>query len=109
MVAHHQFAGQENRNTEHELDGATAVTPPTWDAVPFEHRLITKKELAAYLGITERTVEAWMRLRYVPYIKIGRTVRFRVAMVLRYVDDKYLVPAGEPRRRKKTGNASFGN
>ncbi len=66
--------------------------------IPFEHRLMTKREIADYFGITERTIEVWMRHRYIPFIKIGQSVRFRVATVLRYVDDKYLVPAGEPRR-----------
>lgn len=56
---------------------------------------MTKRELAGYFGITDRTVEEWMRRRYIPYIKIGQTVRFRVATVLRYVDEKYVVPAGQ--------------
>jgi len=73
----------------------------TETTIPFEHRLFTKREMAEYFGITERTVEVWMRHRFIPYIKIGQSVRFRIAMVLRYVDDKYLVPAGEPRRRRK--------
>ena len=60
---------------------------------------MTKREISEYFGITERTIEVWMRRRYIPYIKIGQSVRFRVATVLRYVDDKYLVPAGEPQRR----------
>jgi excisionase family DNA binding protein len=75
--------------------------PPSGEPVPFEFRLMSKRELAGYFGITERTVEVWMRRRYIPYIKIGQTVRFRVATVLRYVDDKYLVPAGEARRRAR--------
>lgn len=48
-----------------------------------------------------------MRRRYIPYIKIGQTVRFRVASILRYVDGKYLVSAGQPRRHSKTGRSSL--
>ncbi len=66
---------------------------------------MTKKEISGYFGISERTIEVWMRRRYIPYIKIGQSVRFRVASVLRYVEDKYLVPAGQPRRQvKNRGN-----
>jgi excisionase family DNA binding protein len=37
---------------------------------------ITKAEFAERMTVTPRTVEHWMRLRKVPYEKIGRTVRF---------------------------------
>ncbi len=73
-------------------------TPPS-EHIPFEHRLVNKRELADYFGITERTVEVWMSRRYIPYIKIGQSVRFRIASVLKYVDEKYTVPASEGRRR----------
>jgi excisionase family DNA binding protein len=77
------------------------------ELTPFEYRLMTKRQIAEYFGITERTIEVWMRRRYIPFIKIGQTVRFRVASVLRYVDEKYLVPAGEGgRRRKNRGKPS---
>jgi len=38
--------------------------------------LITKNQLAKRVGVTSRTIESWMRLGHVPYIKIGRSVRF---------------------------------
>lgn len=39
--------------------------------------LLTKRELAARLKKTPRCIEQWMRRHYLPYIKIGHTVRFR--------------------------------
>ncbi len=82
--------------------GVTSQPQSTVEAIPFEHRLLTKKEISQYFGVTERTIEVWMRRRYIPYLRIGQTVRFRVAMVLRYVNDKYLVPAGQsPRHSPK--------
>ena len=75
------------------------------EQIPFEQRLFTKKEMAAYFSITERTIESWMRRSYIPFIKIGQSVRFRMASVLQYVDNKYLLPAGET-RRKKSGSSS---
>ena len=82
-------------------DDSNAPHPSAGEAIPFEYRLMTKREISEYFRITERTIEVWMRRRYIPYIKIGQSVRFRVATVLRYVDDKYLVPAGESRRRAR--------
>ena len=37
---------------------------------------ITKKEMAARMQVTPRTIDAWMARGLVPYRKIGRTVRF---------------------------------
>ena len=45
--------------------------------------LLTKTELAKRVGVTTRTIESWMRLGYVPFIKIGRSVRFDPEDVMR--------------------------
>ena len=45
--------------------------------------LINKNQLAERVGVTPRTIESWMRLGHVPYIKIGRSVRFDEADVLK--------------------------
>jgi hypothetical protein len=37
---------------------------------------ITKAQLAAAKQVAVRTVDNWMRGRIVPYLKIGRVVRF---------------------------------
>jgi predicted DNA-binding transcriptional regulator AlpA len=39
--------------------------------------LLNKRGLAAKLGISKRTVDAYMRKKWLPYIKLGKTVRFR--------------------------------
>lgn len=44
--------------------------------------LLTKRELAARLKKSPRCIEQWMRRRYLPYIKIAHTVRFRWRDVL---------------------------
>lgn len=44
--------------------------------------LLTKRELAARLKKSPRCIEHWMRRRYLPYIKIGHTVRFRWGDIL---------------------------
>ncbi len=89
---------------ELQSESTTGTTPDaaTPNPVPFEHRLFTKKEVAAYFAVTERTIEIWMRRRYIPYLKIGQTVRFRLSAVLRYVDEKFLVAASDRGRRHGT-------
>lgn len=38
--------------------------------------LLNKRAVASLLGVSPRTVDAWMRSRRLSYYKIGRTVRF---------------------------------
>lgn len=43
--------------------------------------LLSKKEVAARLGISPRTVTALMKSRAISYVKLGRCVRFEWAKV----------------------------
>jgi len=43
---------------------------------------LTKKELAPHLRVGPRTLDEWMRKGRVPFLKIGKTVRFRLQDVL---------------------------
>jgi len=44
--------------------------------------LLTKPGLAPKLQISPRTLSYWMKRGWVPYIKIGKTVRFKLEDVL---------------------------
>jgi excisionase family DNA binding protein len=44
--------------------------------------LLSKKEVAARLRISPRTLDQWMRKKRIPFLKIGKTVRFRFPAVL---------------------------
>ena len=44
--------------------------------------LVTKKELAPVLRVSTRTVDNWQRKKILPYIKVGRLVRFNIARCL---------------------------
>jgi len=48
--------------------------------------LLTKRELAPRLRIAVRTLDNWMGKGCIPYIKAGRTVRFRWSDVLEKLD-----------------------
>jgi excisionase family DNA binding protein len=44
--------------------------------------LSTKPSVAAFYGVSERTIERWMRRRVIPFFKIGGKVRFRLSDVV---------------------------
>ena len=44
--------------------------------------LLDKFEIARRLNKSVRTVDAWMKARRLPYIKVGRSVMFRWCAVL---------------------------
>jgi len=48
--------------------------------------LLRKPELASKLAISKRTLDVWMRNGRVPFLKVGRTVRFRLGDVLQKLD-----------------------
>jgi len=57
-------------------------TPGLADAID---RLLRKPEVAQRLEISCRTLDEWMRAGRVPYLKIGKTCRFRWADVLAHL------------------------
>jgi excisionase family DNA binding protein len=46
----------------------------------------TKEELAKMLKVTPRTIENQMRLGKLPFIKIGRSVRFPAEAIRRHIE-----------------------
>ena len=38
--------------------------------------LLNKRQLAIKLGISKRTCDAWMKAKRLPYVKLGKSVRF---------------------------------
>lgn len=52
--------------------------------------LFTPKETAAYLGITEKTLAVWRcNRRYaIPFIKVGRLVKYRKSALDNFLDSR---------------------
>jgi excisionase family DNA binding protein len=44
--------------------------------------LLRKRELAERLAISKRTLDVWMHMGRIPFLKVGRSVRFRLPDVL---------------------------
>jgi excisionase family DNA binding protein len=44
-------------------------------------RPLTKSELCEYLSVSPRTVDTYVSTRRIPFIKIGRTIRFNLVDV----------------------------
>jgi excisionase family DNA binding protein len=53
------------------------ITNDETAAVQASDGLLTKRELARRLRLSTRSVDAWMRTKHLPYLKCGKTVRFR--------------------------------
>jgi excisionase family DNA binding protein len=45
------------------------------------HALITEHEVSAYLRVCRRSLYNWRKAGLIPYIKLGKAVRFRVSEV----------------------------
>jgi excisionase family DNA binding protein len=63
-----------------ELDAGTA---------PNTERLLTKRELAALLSRSPRTVDDWLKRERLPHLKIGRAVLFRYSTVLAHLEREF--------------------
>ena len=57
-------------------------------------QLLNKKQVARLLNVSQRSVDNWMKRGWLPYLKIGRSVRFNGAHVLQHLDDTALVDHG---------------
>ena len=54
--------------------------------------LFNRKQIADYIGVSERTVSNMMRKRLIPVLKIGKTVRFDPPKI-KAVLEKYEIEA----------------
>lgn len=52
-----------------------------YGVAPASSTLLTRREAAAYLGVAEQTLAVWKCTgrRFLPFVKIGRLVRYRKA------------------------------
>jgi len=53
-----------------------------------EKRFTDIKELAKYLGVKDSTIYSWVHIRAIPYFKIGRLVKFDLAIIDSWIEKK---------------------
>jgi excisionase family DNA binding protein len=70
----------------HAVDMATTGMDMQPSSLRTELELMTEHELARHLKVCRRQLYSWRMAGLIPYFKIGRGVRFRVAEVLRALD-----------------------
>jgi excisionase family DNA binding protein len=51
-----------------------------------ERRLLTVREAAQYLAISASTLYGWVWQRRIPFVKVGRAVRFDLVELEEFVD-----------------------
>ena len=49
-------------------------------------KLLTIEELSEYIGITVNTAYSWVSQKKIPYIKVGRLVRFDMDKINEWVE-----------------------
>lgn len=52
-----------------------------------QKRFLGIKELAEYLGIAEGTAYVWVCHRKIPYVKVGRLVKFDLQKIEKWLDE----------------------
>ncbi len=59
-------------------------------------RLLSRHEAATYLGVKTRTLEIWASTgrHRIPYVRIGREVRYRQSDLDQLVDRLLITPSG---------------
>ena len=51
-----------------------------------ENQILTVQDLKEFLNISEATIYKWKRERRLPYIKIGRTLRFDKNSIIQWIE-----------------------
>ncbi len=51
-------------------------------------RLLDVPQAAAHLAISPKTIYKWVHLRRIPYVRVGRLVRFRVSDLDDWIEER---------------------
>ena len=93
--------GRVENNGSRRMSDATNGGPiaPNHKEPPLLRDYAGKDEIAREFGVSERTIERWVRLRLLPRpVKLGRTTLFHLPTV-----KKHLARQIEPKRSRRRG------
>jgi len=51
-------------------------------------KLLTPQEVADYLGVKKSTIYQWTHQEYIPHVKLGKLVRFRLKDIDEWLERK---------------------
>ena len=51
-------------------------------------KLLTIEQVADFLQVKQSTIYAWIHQQYIPYVKVGRLVRFQKSRVEKWLEDR---------------------
>lgn len=88
--AAHVYTAEENALYKQDMQNAVKYSELKQQAAKArrERGRLSKKELAAEISVSERTVNRWMDDKTVPFIKGKRSVRFDLPAVLKALQKK---------------------
>lgn len=61
-------------------------------SIPFEFQIFSKKQLADYFQVSERTIENWVTKGYLEHTHIAGTIRFQMGQVLALLEKNSIKP-----------------
>jgi excisionase family DNA binding protein len=50
--------------------------------------VLTTTQVAEWLQVAESTIRKWVHYRFIPYVKLGRCVRFRGEEIEKWLDER---------------------
>ena len=63
-----------------------------WEGRMEYETLLNAGQVARMMGLSVATVRKWVLLRYIPYRKMGRAVRFSLPEIQEWIESRYVVP-----------------
>lgn len=51
-----------------------------------EREILSVRQAAEFLGLSEYTIREWVRLRRIPHSKVNGTIKFRRSKLIRWID-----------------------
>ena len=61
--------------------------------------LLNVGQVALMLGLSVATIRKWVLIRYIPYRKIGRAVRFSASEIQEWAKSRCVAPLGNQKGR----------
>ena len=66
-------------------------------------KLLTAKQVSELLEVKISTVYDWVYRKVIPYVKLGRLIRFKKPEIFHWVDSHTIRPKASSVRKKETG------